>query len=78
MQVRALCWSPDSQSLAYGGALDSTSIPTEQVFVDRIYDESEDAVQVLGHLGPVSAAAWSADGRLIATVADDDTLRVWS
>jgi WD40 repeat protein len=69
--VRALALAPDSRTLATGHTGKEAVIRLWDIHTQRLRAE------LRGHRGEVSALAWSADGRLLASSSDDRTVRLW-
>jgi WD40 repeat protein/tRNA A-37 threonylcarbamoyl transferase component Bud32 len=78
-----LAASPDGKLLAVGGL--TTSAPTlqrpqvEQVGGILLWDPvaQKEKAMLLGHGGPVAALAFAPDGKTLASVAFDRTVRLW-
>jgi tetratricopeptide (TPR) repeat protein/Tol biopolymer transport system component len=69
-----LSWSPVGQKLAF-----SASAGVRHDVTIQRWDGSGNpmASQLRGHTGPVTSLAWSPNGRRLATVAVDKTIRIW-
>lgn len=69
--VHGIAWSPDGTRIATSGHLDGAA---------RVWDVRSGAMlaTMVGHVGLVYFLDWSTDGSLIASVAQDHTLRVWN
>jgi WD40 repeat protein len=65
-----LSWCPDSKILAFA---------TPQRTTIRLWDMTARGLlpQLEGHKKPLRSLAWCADGKRIATAADDGTVKVW-
>lgn len=76
---RMRCSAPvESVALSPDGSRCAIASTDCRVYVTSTASEAEAAAAVLrGHHGPVHAAAWSLDGAIIATGADDSTVRLW-
>lgn len=73
--ILALCWSPDSESLASTGSDATIRIWNLKTF----NDSAPKAVKAWwGHDGGVTALDWSLDGKYIASGGVDRTIRLWS
>jgi WD40 repeat protein/tRNA A-37 threonylcarbamoyl transferase component Bud32 len=70
-------WSPDAQRLAYSAVMPDGSSGNGQVMItDSVTGKG---LAYNGHVGggPLGAAAWSRDGKLVATGSADGTVQVW-
>jgi general transcriptional corepressor TUP1 len=69
MYIRAVCFSPDGQSLATGG----------QDRIIRIWDIAQGKIRntLIGHEQDIYTLSWSPDGRRIASGSGDRTVRLW-
>lgn len=57
-----VAWSPDGETLAYGGTTDLWL---------------SNGIQLTGHHAAVGCLSWSPDGRTLASGSDDRTVRLW-
>src|SRR5262249_23651512 len=87
--VNSVVYSPDGKTLAWGDdnnqislweeGLQSGSAPEQG---PRIFEDSERAAQndrrvLPGHTGPVTSLAFSPDGKRLASVSRDATMKIW-
>ncbi len=63
-------------SLDPAGNLFLTVFENHQAMIRKISDGSSETIKLTGHAGTVSAAAWSSDGKLLATGGSDSLILV--
>lgn len=67
---RCVAWSPDGKWIVSGSHLGVLSLVSTATW------EVERSLQ--GHFGGIRAAAWTADGSMVATAGEDGTAKVWT
>ena len=63
-------WSPDGELIAAGGIGDNWSIIIRHV-------KTQTSQILEGHTAQVNSVAWSPDGKILASVSHDTTIRLW-
>jgi serine/threonine protein kinase/WD40 repeat protein len=78
-EENTVLWNGPAHGGSSGAAMAVSPDGRQFLFADRIRDSttSEEIHQLAGHGGGVRCAAFSSDGKRLATGGDDSTIRIW-